>query len=311
MLARWKEASDQLGAPTKILVYEETGRHGATLPQRGILLSGTGQEEVDVQAELARAQVLIGMTEFSATGPLKLLAQANQSRGFSMPGVEGSMEQVMSTDHSEFPATARRLKELLDPTILLKLRFTTATGITELIIDKEGRPFHISDGTARVPGEIGNYPGAEVYVSPREGTEEYQSKTQGYFPVFYGTGVSDFTMLEVNNNLIINVDARGADSNVYVQRLIANLARMPGNRNVAELGLGLNENARTELDVPLLEREKALGIHIAYGQNSHFGGLVGQETADLHQDEVLPRSNKNCIVHLYAKIDNGWQEVTW
>lgn len=57
-------------------------------------------------------------------------------------------------------------------------------------------------------------------------------------------------------------------------------------RNVGELGVGTNPNAkRTDI---VLEAEKIKGtVHIGIGDNSHMGGV---NVADFHQDFVVPRA---------------------
>ena len=65
----------------------------------------------------------------------------------------------------------------------------------------------------------------------------------------------------------------GSDDPLYVAR-----------RNLAELGVGTNPNARKADNV--LEAEKILGtVHVAIGDNIHMGGLV---ESDLHEDFVQP-----------------------
>ncbi|MDI7249798.1 MAG: hypothetical protein QME93_07000 [Bacillota bacterium] len=57
-------------------------------------------------------------------------------------------------------------------------------------------------------------------------------------------------------------------------------------RNLAELGIGTNPNAR-RTDVTL-EAEKIRGtVHLAIGDSSHIGGRT---VADLHTDFVIPRA---------------------
>ena len=73
-------------------------------------------------------------------------------------------------------------------------------------------------------------------------------------------------------------------------------------RNLAELGIGTNPNARRPDNT--LEAEKIKGtIHLAIGDNIHMGGLV---ESDLHEDFVLP------MVDLYldglpAILQGEWQ----
>ncbi len=55
------------------------------------------------------------------------------------------------------------------------------------------------------------------------------------------------------------------------------------NRNIAELGIGTNDRASRPDNI--LEAEKILGtIHIAFGDNSSFGGKV---STPFHEDYVF------------------------
>ena len=60
------------------------------------------------------------------------------------------------------------------------------------------------------------------------------------------------------------------------------LGKRKENRNIAELGIGTNPNAVRPDNI--LESEKILGtVHIAFGDNSSFGGRV---KTPFHQDFV-------------------------
>jgi leucyl aminopeptidase (aminopeptidase T) len=67
--------------------------------------------------------------------------------------------------------------------------------------------------------------------------------------------------------------------------LRAKLDERKENANIAELGIGTNEKARRPDNI--LESEKILGtIHVAFGDNSSFGGSV---KTPFHQDFVFFR----------------------
>ncbi len=58
-------------------------------------------------------------------------------------------------------------------------------------------------------------------------------------------------------------------------------------RNIGELGIGTNPNAKRPDN--LLEGEKIKGtVHLALGDNSHMGGNVH---TDLHWDFVIPKAD--------------------
>ena len=69
----------------------------------------------------------------------------------------------------------------------------------------------------------------------------------------------------------------------YVKVLEDKLAEQKSNRNIAELGIGTNDKAKRPDNI--LESEKIMGtIHIAFGDNSSFGGKV---STSYHQDFVF------------------------
>ncbi len=76
------------------------------------------------------------------------------------------------------------------------------------------------------------------------------------------------------------MDISGTDP--YAMVLSQALAKRRENRNIAELGIGTNSSATRPDNI--LESEKILGtVHIAFGDNSSFGGKV---KTPFHQDFV-------------------------
>jgi hypothetical protein len=224
-----------------------------------------------------------------------------------MPTVNEDMETVMSADHSEFPAIAKKLKALLDPIESVRLRFTLGDIIYPLQIDKAGVGLHISDGTALSPGVLGNYPGAEDYFVPGK-----NNLTHGYWPILSADGLEVLVLRIIGGKIQLpNAGQATSFKDRTIIKVLEDLKRMPGNANFAELGLGLNPLARTGPEITVLEAEKALGVHLAYGQDSHFGGLIGNAVSDVHQDIVYPRSDARMKVELLALVGRTWQPVTW
>jgi leucyl aminopeptidase (aminopeptidase T) len=75
-------------------------------------------------------------------------------------------------------------------------------------------------------------------------------------------------------------------------------------RNLAELGIGTNPNARQPDNV--LEAEKIKGtVHIAIGDNIHMGGQV---ESDLHEDFVQPQADL-LLDGQPAMIKGAWQDI--
>jgi leucyl aminopeptidase (aminopeptidase T) len=80
------------------------------------------------------------------------------------------------------------------------------------------------------------------------------------------------------------------------------------NRNIAELGIGTNDRATRPDNV--LEAEKILGtVHIAFGDNTGFGGTV---STPFHEDYVLYRPTLVALTRAGDSqliLDNGRLQV--
>jgi leucyl aminopeptidase (aminopeptidase T) len=85
--------------------------------------------------------------------------------------------------------------------------------------------------------------------------------------------------LTISSGEVVAVE--GDDSHKYW--LEKKFSENRNNRNIAELGIGTNDRATRPDNV--LEAEKILGtVHIAFGDNTGFGGLV---STPFHEDYVL------------------------
>jgi Leucyl aminopeptidase (aminopeptidase T) len=133
-------------------------------------------------------------------------------------------------------------------------------------------------------GEWGNLPAGEAYIAPVEGTAEGVLVVQaGWHP-----GLTEEMRLVFRAGQVVEVLGGGRVGEELRQFL------RPGDdaplyaarRNLAELGVGTNPNARRPDNV--LEAEKIRGtVHIAIGDNAHMGGRVA---ADFHEDFVVPQA---------------------
>ena len=104
----------------------------------------------------------------------------------------------------------------------------------------------------------------------------------GWYP-----GLTEDMVLQFEQGVVVEVRGGGAvgdELRCLLQTGSADPAH-EARRNLAELGIGVNPNARKPDNV--LEAEKIKGtVHIAIGDNAHIGGRV---EADLHEDFVQPQ----------------------
>jgi len=274
-----------------IVKYFETGAHSAPLPKTGF---AAGEVIPDLCAHIAKADIVIAMTTFSATGPLFRITAETGNRAVSIPGAQADMWPAMSIDYLMLKKRSDALKSLLEEATGIEVSFSgkhVPEG-TNLFVDVRGSKWH-TDGKCGNPGESTNLPAGEVYCVPRESSSE----TRGTWPV-YSPEDGNVVLLKVEGNKIIDVpgDSRKA---VGMRRAIE---KDPNCANVAEMSFGLNDAARSGEDVSVIEKEKA-GPHIAWGMSIHLGGTV---TAGQHNDEVYTNDTPVTVtVHAVYERDGS------
>lgn len=151
----------------------------------------------------------------------------------------------------------------------------TAPNGTSLAIGVKGRKMLADTGNLTNSGSFGNLPAGEVFVAPVEGTTEGVLILE-WAPTFK---LASPVAVKIEKGLAQKIS--GEDS--YAKKLEAKLNENPDFRNIAELGIGTNDMATRPDNI--LESEKILGtIHIAFGDNSTFGGTI---RTPFHQDFVL------------------------
>jgi len=246
-------------------------------------LHGSEPDRATAQ-RMKRADVVIALTtcSLSHTSARQEATKAG-GRVASMPVFEARLFKAggpMAVDHQQMAAACQAFAGRLtaaDSVILL-----TPYG-TDLRFSLKGRPGQVDTGLYTEAGLWGNLPGGEAYAVPLEGTAEGQLVVPaGWYPRLAEDLVLRFEkggVVEVLGGGAVGEEFRRAfnprsDDRVFRTR-----------RNLAELGIGTNPNARKPDNV--LEAEKIKGtVHIGIGDNLHIGGRV---EADLHDDFVQPK----------------------
>jgi leucyl aminopeptidase (aminopeptidase T) len=192
-------------------------------------------------------------------------AAAKGVRVATLPGVtEEVMVRCMNADYNRIAALTNALCALLEQAKVVRV---TAPGGTDITLPIAGRKAHASHGLFREKGQGGNLPTGEAYLAPLEG------QAQGV--VVVDGSMAGIGMLKTPLRIVVeNGFAEEVTGGEEVQKLLA-LWEIHGrlSRNVAEFGIGTNDQAR--ITGVILEDEKVLGtIHIAFGDNASMGGSV-------------------------------------
>jgi leucyl aminopeptidase (aminopeptidase T) len=256
------EGGLQAGAVGVLSLIAPTGRNGSEPPPAAA-------------ASMLEADVLVCPTRFSLSHTqARLRATEAGARVATMPGIHPAMffDGPISADYAEVERRTLELQRLLTASENVLVRSGSRS---ELRFSIRGRDGRASTGRLLTPGAFGNLPSGEAYLAPLEGTAEGE--------LIVNASVAGVGRVEAPVRLLIRggelVEAEGAIGG----RLLEILGDRPGARNVAEFGIGTNEKAR--ITGVILEDEKAIGtIHIAFGDNSTFGGTV---QAGVHIDTVI------------------------
>lgn len=301
MAEEWLEGFRTLGNKTLPLIqYPATGAHNADLPENTI-------DGKPLKETLKTCNIIVAMTEFSATAPLAALAHASDGklRAASMPGVLRRMEKTaLAADYKDVARKVDALSKRLSRAVSASITFSTGQHVE---FDLRFRTARKDDGLCRRHGEnpIINLPSGEAFIVPYEGERKGDpSRTAGRIPV-YDDG--ETVILEIKSNRIADVQGTG-NSAKYLREYFE---LEPARRNVSELGLGCNELAIVTGNV--LEDEKA-GLHWAYGRSEHLGGTVGPEAFAkpeyvVHRDIVYARDCPIGIADLFLRYEEGDEEL--
>lgn len=255
----------------RFLPFPATGMHGA-------------EPDEATAARMQDADVVIALTTYSLshTNARQGATQAGV-RLASMPSFEAQMLEAggpMAADYQQIAADCRTFADLLTSASEVVVR--TPSG-TDLRFSLQGRMGNVDDGLyGTEPGSWGNLPAGESYTTPVEGTGEGKLvASAGWHP-----NLTEDMVFRIEKGEVVEVRGGGAvgDESRQLLQLGSDDPVYKARRNLAELGIGTNPNARRPDNV--LEAEKIKGtVHIAIGDNIHMGGQV---EADLHEDFVQP-----------------------
>lgn len=262
--AFWEEGRI-LGAESMLLEMAPRRAHGDEPPQLVV--------EAMKAADVVVCPASKSLTHTSA----RRAACAEGTRVATLPGVtEEMMVRTLTTDYEAIADRTQRVAAALDNAAEAHLTSPAGTDIRLAIKTLNAIA---STGLIRNPGEFGNLPSGEAYLSPDEGSAE------GIFVVdgsMAGIGVVKTPIrFEVHEGFVTRISG-GAEA-----RKLKALLEPYGRKamNVAELGVGTNDAAKISGD--LLEDEKVAGTaHIALGNNISMGGTCD---VPLHLDGLVRR----------------------
>lgn len=286
-----------------LLNYPATGAHNGPLPEIGEM----NGKQIRIEDVVADTNIIVALTEYSATAPLvEFTMEFPNLRAASMPMVSRSMEQTaLAADYGEVARKAHILANKLDQALGAEVKFSTGH---RFYYDLRYREAEADDGNLHADKEgvrVINLPSGEAFIAPYEGELEGQpSRTEGAMPFFC---LDDIVLITVEANRVVDVIGEGQCADEVREYISVDEAR----RNIAELGLGVNERAVITGNV--LEDEKVMGMHFAVGRSDHIGGTVGVDDFSdpsnvVHRDVVFPSGGQIEVARLVLQYEDGTSE---
>ncbi len=249
---------------------------------------GHGTEpDAETAATMLDADVLLCLTSYSLSHTdARQDATSGGVRVASMPGFTHDMLAPggpMAMDYKQIASDCRRFADMLTETDEVIVRTPYGTDLCFSVSDRKGQ---VDDGLYReADGIWGNLPAGEAYVIPIEGSGDgVLVAPAGWYP-----DQKEDLIFTFAKGVVVALTG-GGDIGDYFREMLdlgSDDPRHQTRRNLAELGIGTNPNARRPNNV--LEAEKIMGtVHIAIGDNIHMGGRV---ESDLHEDFIQPDVN--------------------
>ncbi len=228
-----------------------------------------------VAAAMAAADVVLAPTiqSLSHTAARKAASEAGVRIG-TLPGVtEEMLIRLMSGDLDEIRRRGWAVVATLNGGS--EVRITCRHG-SDFRFSLDGRLGIVDAGELSNRGAFGNLPCGEGFIAPVEGSGEGTLVVDG--------SIAEVGLLDTPVSLTVRAghltDATGSNGATLLEMLTAH---GPDGTNVAELGIGTNEEAI--LTGNILEDEKILGTaHVAFGASAAIGGTV---QVPVHLDCVL------------------------
>lgn len=250
------------GADATLAVISERESHAAEPPR-------------PVAAAMAAADVVLAPTiqSLSHTAARKAASDAGV-RIATLPGVtEEMLARLMNGDLDEMRRRGWAIVNALNQGS--QVRITCRHG-SDLSFSIEGRQGIVDAGELTAKGAFGNLPCGEGFIAPVEGTAEGTLVVDG--------SIAAIGLVESPVRLTVeggHLTGATGDEGARLMELLT--PHGPDGTNVAELGIGTNEEAI--LTGNILEDEKIFGTaHVAFGASAGIGGTV---QVPVHLDVVV------------------------
>jgi leucyl aminopeptidase (aminopeptidase T) len=142
-----------------------------------------------------------------------------------------------------------------------------------------GRPWK-TDAVVLTPGEVGNFPGGEIFVAPHADGADGVLVVDLTIPYTVEGFVDEPVTIRFEHGHAMSIE--GGRAAEMLRKLVADAGQ--GADVIAELGIGLNSSI-TPRGHTMLDEKAAQTAHVAIGRNT--GAYGGDNEASIHVDCVF------------------------
>ena len=251
--------------------------------------------------------LILAITNYSATAPLTANAKAHGFRGATLHGLnEVILASGLSVDYRQVSENTEKLRVAMTHADRFELDFSHAEETFSLTIECGQQDAQKRHGLCpRGKPDVANLPAGEVYFVPRS--------AEGSFPFQYADGT--IACLQVVEGRICEGRLLAGDVSL-VEAHNRKLREDPATGILGELGFGTQVLPFSGRDI---QDEKVLGTcHVATGRSDHLGGDITpdlfkkkqnashddvlyapQKTPNIGMPEVRMRRNGDCEIVLH------------
>jgi aminopeptidase len=248
----------------------------------------------------------VGEKEIDST--FHYLLEEKKIRSFWSPSVTAKMfAETVPIDYTELRESCAKIKDELDKAFEVHI---IAPSGTDIVIGLRNRETKVDDGNFREMGKGGNLPCGEAFISPELGASNGIIAFDGSISSDSGEIIIKTPiMASVESGFVTDIDGEEEakelkntiDRAEQTVKEFVSQGKIPKDmeesyiknaRNLGELGIGLNKNAKIVGN--MLEDEKVYGTcHIAIGSNYdedaksliHLDGLIKKPTITVKYED--------------------------
>lgn len=246
-------------------IYAYKATRGSNLELPNSVISEDGKL-LNLERDIYKVyDIILCITDYSATAPLTAAAKKFGFRGATMHGVNDVIiNSGLSVDYHDVSKKTENLRQGMTKADFVEIDFQVKDKDYHLHIDLENQEAQKSHGLCN-KNEIANLPAGEVYFVP--------NNANGSFPIKFeedGT-LGLMTVQDGRVKLVSLIKGKQSTVDRYQNKFIID----PASSILGELGFGTQVLPFAAADI---QDEKIFGtFHLAIGRNDHLSGHVTKE----------------------------------